>query len=248
MEWIRTLSFDAGMASWERGWSPAGSSTQGNIFATSDRKICLSTFAAMVSSLNSFRIWDQTSFRESNTLTSRGCNRCACCIYVEGKCRGQYIGLVLLPPDQEYSVWLVHGLQEIAQQAHYVGCPSQREEKLYGTTQWSWHPPSTLSLTLSTVYPGGHLQCEQSSSSFLCIQCTGVASHQLMIYMPGLCFLCHYFPLSHAHFSLLFWLKSSGMQLLCISQSHQSSTGVSLFHCKTFHSTSASQIAPIYGN
>ena len=60
-----TLSFDAGMASRERGWSPAplkppircsGSSTRGHIFATSDGKVRLSTFAAMVSSLNSFRI------------------------------------------------------------------------------------------------------------------------------------------------------------------------------------------------
>ena len=80
---------------------------------------------------------------------------------------------------------------------------------------------STLNLTLSTVYLGGHLQYEQTSSSFLCTQCMGVATRQLLIcHMPGLLYsLCHYLPLSHAHFSFLL-LKSSLMQPLCILQSH----------------------------
>ena len=80
---------------------------------------------------------------------------------------------------------------------------------------------STPNLTLSTVYLGGHLQYEQTSSSFLCTQCMGVATRQLLIHMPGLLYsLCHYLPLSHAHFSFLLLLKSSLMQPLCISQSH----------------------------
>ena len=109
---------------------------------------------------------------------------------------------------------------------------------------------STPNLTLSTVYLGGHLQYEQTSSSFLCTQCMGVATRQLLIHMPGLLYsLCHYLPvLCTFFFPPPVKIFPDATTVHIAVSSHHSSTGISLFHCKTFYSASASQIVSICGN